>query len=42
MKNRNFYNIALGITTEISYALLIIFTAFIACLFFYFNPKGIG
>ncbi|MFH0827877.1 MAG: hypothetical protein V1919_01770 [Candidatus Omnitrophota bacterium] len=36
MKTRNFYNIALGITTEISYALLIIFAAFIACQIFCF------
>ncbi len=35
MRTRQIFNITLGITTEVFYALLLILAAFIACLMFY-------
>ena len=35
MRTRNIFNITLGITTEVFYALSLILAAFIACLIFY-------
>jgi hypothetical protein len=35
MRGRTLFNITLGITTEVVYALLMIAVAFVACLVFY-------
>ena len=35
MKARSLFNITLGITTEVIYALLIVLAAFVVCLIFY-------